>query len=157
MKYVREIKKDLVVLSYAGKTCYTSCRTNDIPPVAKKYCSTSQLAYEEYYRNGQYLGVLVGNTLVSNKVLYNTESECMAACPQSSRGGLKWRYPKASEFNILRCAIVAMGGKTYDVYWADGASGAHSGRADWLFGDDRSGPSWMYQDSNNYCACVSDL
>ena len=76
-------------ISYAGKTCYTSCRTNDIPPVAKKYCSTSQLAYEEYYRNGQYLGVLVGNTLVSNKVLYNTESECMAACPQSSRGGLK--------------------------------------------------------------------
>ena len=90
--------------------------------------------------------------------MYNTESECISACNYSTRGGLRWRSPKISEFPALRCAIVAMGGKTYDVYWAEGAAGYHNGSADWLFGvEDMSGPSHLYVDQSNYCACISEL
>ena len=145
-------------VNYAGKICYTSCRTDDRTDLAKRYCSGSQLMYEEYRKDGVYLGILVGNILVSNNVLYNTESECISACNYSTRGGLRWRSPKISEFPALRCAIVAMGGKTYDVYWAEGAAGYHNGSADWLFGvEDMSGPSHLYVDQSNYCACISEL
>ena len=145
-------------VNYAGKICYTSCRTDDRTDLAKRYCSGSQLMYEEYRKDGVYLGILVGNILVSNNVLYNTERECISACNYSTRGGLRWRSPKISEFPALRCAIVAMGGKTYDVYWAEGAAGYHNGSADWLFGvEDMSGPSHLYVDQSNYCACISEL
>ncbi len=143
-------------ITYSGKTCYTSCRENDIPPVAKQYCSTSDLSYEEYRKNGEYLGVIVGNVIVSNEVPYNSKSSCYSDCAQSSRGGIKWRIPARRDIEALRCAIAAMGGKTYDVYWNSEIWSSTAGGA-WLFGEDRSGPSWMYSDDDNYCACISDL
>ena len=143
-------------ITYSGKTCYTSCRENDIPPVAKQYCSTSDLSYEEYRKNGEYLGVIVGNVIVSNEVPYNSKSSCYSDCAQSSRGGIKWRIPARRDIEALRCAIAAMGGKTYDVYWNSEIWSSTAGGA-WLFGEDRSGPSWMYSDNDNYCACISDL
>ena len=145
-------------ITYSGKTCYTSCRENDIPPVAKQYCSTSDLSYEEYRKNGEYLGVIVGNVIVYKDVSYLEGYDCQQKCLNSSYGNRTWRYPDIKEINELRCAIVAMGGKTYDVYWMQGGIGGHgSAPAKWLFGEDYSGPSWMYTDSNNYCACISDL
>ena len=134
------------------------CRENDIPPVAKQYCSTSNLSYEEYRKNGEYLGVIVGNVIVYKDVSYMDGSGCKQKCLNSSYGNRVWRYPDIKEINQLRCAIVAMGGKTYDVYWMQGgASGFGTATAQWLFGEDGSGPSWMSADKNNYCACISDL
>ena len=145
-------------ITYSEKTCYTSCRENDIPPVAKQYCSTSDLSYEEYRKNGEYLGVIVGNVIVYKDVSYLEGYDCQQKCLNSNYGNRTWRYPDIKEINELRCAIVAMGGKTYDVYWMQGGIGGHgSAPAKWLFGEDYSGPSWMYTDSNNYCACISDL
>ena len=143
-------------ITYSGKTCYTSCRENDIPNIAKQYCSDSDLSYEEYRNNGEYLGVIVGNVIVSNEVPYNSQSSCYSDCAQSSRGGIKWRIPARRDIEALRCAIAAMGGKTYDVYWNSEIWSSTAGGA-WLFGEDRSGPSWMYSDNDNYCTCISDL
>ena len=143
-------------ISYAGKTCYTSCRIDDRTEKAKQYCSGSQLVYEEYRNNGVYLGVVVGNTLVSNNVVYNSKSACYKMCNNSSKGGKKWRIPARRDLESLRCAIIAMGGKTYDVYWNSEVYSYSAGGA-WLCGEDRSGPSYLYEDSNNYCVCISDL
>ena len=146
-------------VNYAGKICYTSCRTDDRTEQAKQYCSGSQLVYEEYRKDGVYLGVVVGNILVSNDVQYIGGSSCISSCLYSNRGGLKWRFPSTSELPALRCAITAMGGKTYDVYWVDGGTPDKDGYPTvWLFGySDWSGPSWMYTDNDNYCACISVL
>ena len=145
-------------ITYSGKTCYTSCRENDIPEVAKQYCSTSDLSYEEYRKNGEYLGIIVDNVIVYKDVSYMDGTDCIQKCKYSKHGSKTWRYPDIKEINKLRCAIVAMGGKTNDVYWMQGGIGVNADvTAQWLFREDYSGPSWMYQDINNYCACISDL
>lgn len=114
------------------------------------------MTFTEYRVNGEYLGVIVGNTIVSNNVPYNSESRCYNDCAQSTRGGRSWRIPARRDLASLRCAIKAIGGQSNDVYWNSEVYSSTEGGA-WLFDEDRSGPSWMYNDSNNYCACISDL
>ncbi len=150
-------------ISYAGKTCYTSCRSIDWGS-EEKYCYNNK-TFQEYRVDGEYIGVVVGNIIVSNKVLYTTTSECNRQCLQSNRGGLSWHYPYYKDLDALRCAIKAISGDVSDVYWTQDRG------QQWLFGshyyDDLTGMCGdendhscypeRYRDDSNYCACVSEL
>lgn len=138
-------------VTYGTNNCYNNCKTIDWGQ-AEQACY-GNMTFKEFRQNGELLGIVSGNVVVSNNVPYVTRSNCTQDCSRSNRGSRSWRIPSSNELNALRCAVKATGAPTDDVYWyaEDTVDGI------WLFGTDYSGPQWMYNDGNNYCACVSDI
>ena len=135
------------------KKCY-ACRPEP-EPVVKQYCS-SNMMYEDYNYGGSFVGVIVNNRIIRKDIVYNLRSRCVSNCASSTTAGRSWRIPSSTELAELRCAITALGAPIDDTYWydADPVDGV------WLFGDQRPynpDKTAMYNDSSNYCTCVSDL
>lgn len=109
--------------------------------------------YDDYNYGGNFIGVIVGDIIVRNDVRYMSRSACVSSCYSSTTAGRSWRITSSSELTKFRCAITALGAPTYDTYWYQESSDV----GQWLLEEDRSGPSSLYQDHDNYCACVTDV